>query len=174
MKFSIDSSIEILERTPQVLISLLNGLSDEWIKNNEGEETWSAFDIVGHLIYGEKTDWIVRMNIILSDNSDKTFSDFDRFAHFKESKGKTISQLLNEFKDLRNKNLTVLKSLELKSDDLKKSGIHPSFGEVTLKQLLSTWVAHDLGHIAQISRVMAKQYKEEVGPWWEYIPVLNR
>lgn len=173
MNFHLTKAIEILERTPQVLTSLLNGLSSDWIQNNEGGETWSPFDVVGHLIYGEQTDWMIRAEIILSDKSVKNFAPFDRFAQFEKSRGKSISQLLDEFQNLRKQNLIVLKSKDLKSDDLKKIGIHPAFGEVTLQQLLAAWVAHDLGHIAQISRVMAKQYKEEVGPWREYIPILD-
>lgn len=174
MEFNLTKAIEILERTPQVLTTLLNGLSAEWIQNNEGEETWSPFDIIGHLIHGEKTDWIVRTEIILSDQPDKTFASFDRFAQFEESKRKSISQLLDEFQNLRKQNLVALKSKNLNFEDLNKTGVHPVFGAVTMKQLLSTWVAHDLGHLAQISRVMAKQYKDEVGPWQNYLPVLNR
>jgi hypothetical protein len=174
MTFNINSAIEILERTPRVLTSMLDGLSHEWINNNEGEQTWSPFDVVGHLIHGEKTDWMVRAEIILSGREPKTFKPFDRFAQFEQSKGKTLTQLLEEFQYLRMKNLTVLKSKSLSPHDFKKTGIHPTFGEVTLEQLLSTWVAHDLGHIAQISRVMAKQYKNEVGPWNAYLPVLDR
>ncbi|MCF6131487.1 DinB family protein [Flavobacterium wongokense] len=174
MNFNLSKSIEILERTPTVLETLLNGLSNEWIQNNEGEETWSPFDVLGHLIHGEKTDWIARTEIILSDKADKTFPPFDRFAQFEESKGKTISDLLNEFTDLRNTNLIALKSKNITSEDLTKTGIHPTFGAVTLENLLACWVAHDLGHIAQISRVMAKQYKEEVGPWREFLPILDR
>lgn len=174
MEFNLNKSIEILERTPQVLEVLLNGLSDDWLQNNEGEETWSPFDVIGHLIHGEKTDWIVRAEIILSNKPDKTFDLFDRFAQFEESKGKTISQLLTEFQDLRSQNLAILKSKNITSEDLSKTGIHQAFGAVTLEQLLATWVAHDLGHIAQIARVMAKQYKNEVGPWREYLPILDR
>jgi len=174
MDFNLTSALAILERTPGVLNSLLHGLDDDWIQNNEGEATWSPFDVVGHLIHGEKTDWIGRAQIILSDAQDKAFTPFDRFAQFEESKGKTISQLLTEFQDLREKNLKLLKSLDLSRDDFSKTGIHPAFGDVTLKNLLATWVAHDLGHIAQISRVMAKQYTNEVGPWQEYLPILNR
>lgn len=174
MNFSLTTSIEILERTPQVLNTLLNGLSSDWIQNNEGEVTWSPFDVMGHLIHGEKTDWIVRTEVILSDASDKTFAPFDRFAQFEDSKGKTISQLLEEFESLRKQNLIALKAKNLTSDDFKKTGIHLVLGEVTLQQLLATWVAHDLGHIAQICRVMAKQYKGEVGPWHQFIPILDR
>lgn len=174
MEFNLSKSIEILDRAPQVLTTFLTGLSDEWIHNNEGEETWSPYDVIGHLIHGEKTDWLVRVNLILSDKEDKTFAPFDRFAQFEESKGKSISELLNEFKELRAKNLSELKSKNITPGDLGKTGIHPTFGNVTLEQLLSTWVAHDLGHIAQIARVMAKQYKDEVGPWREFLPVLDR
>lgn len=174
MTFNLNKSIEILERTPNVLTTLLNGLSDEWILTNEGQETWSAYDVIGHLIHGEKTDWLVRANLILSDNENKTFAPFDRFAQFEESKGKSISELLKEFRELREINLSELKSKNISAGSLKKTGIHPTFGSVTLEQLLSTWVAHDLGHIAQIARVMAKQYKDEVGPWREFLPILDR
>jgi len=174
MEFHLSKSIEILDRTPKVLTQLLEGLSDEWIYNNEGGESWSPYDIIGHLIHGEKTDWITRTEIILSDGTEKTFAPFDRFAQFEASKGKTISILLEEFQALRQSNLTALKSKNITSNDLKKTGIHPAFGEVTLKNLLACWVAHDLGHLAQISRVMAKQYKEEVGPWLEYLPILSK
>lgn len=174
MEFNLTSSFEILERTPQVLNTLLNGLSNEWTQNNEGGESWSPFDVMGHLIHGEKTDWIARTEIILSDGSAKTFTPFDRFAQFEESKGKTMLQLLDEFKNLREQNLTIIKSKNLTPEDLQRTGIHPAFGTVTLEHLLSTWVAHDLGHIAQICRVMAKQYKNEVGPWREYLPILDK
>jgi hypothetical protein len=174
MNFDLNKSIEILERTPKVLGTLLNGLGEEWIYNNEGEETWSPFDVIGHLIHGEKTDWITRTEIILSDKADKTFALFDRFAQFEESKGKTLPGLLKEFQDLRSRNLETLKSMGITAHDLIKTGIHPAFGKVTLEQLLATWVAHDLGHIAQISRVMAKQYKDEIGPWREYLPIMDR
>lgn len=165
--------MEVLERTPAVLKSLLENLSQEWTESNEGEDTWSAYDIVGHLIHGESTDWIERTKIILSDSSDKKFKPFDRFAQFEESKGKSLSDLLIEFENLRMQNIAILKSLNLSDKDLIKKGIHPVFGEVTLSQLLSTWVVHDLNHIAQIARVMAKQYKTEVGPWIEYLRILN-
>jgi hypothetical protein len=174
MKYSIDKALEILERTPKVLKSYLEKLSDEWIFCNEGDETWSAFDIVGHLIHGEKTDWTPRLKIVLSDSEQKTFEPYNRFAQFEESKGKTLSQMLSEFSELRTDNLNYLKSISITEDDFNKNGIHPQLGEVSLKNLLATWVTHDLGHIAQISRVMAKQYKEEVGPWIDYISILNR
>ncbi len=174
MKYKVEKGIEILERTPDVLRQLLSGLSDEWLHGTEGPKTWSPYDIVGHLIHGEKTDWTERLNIILSDQGNKTFTPFDRFAQFEDSKGKTLTELLTEFDMLREKNLMYLRSLEIEEEQFSMKAIHPSLGEVSLKELLATWVAHDLGHIAQIARVMAKQYKHEVGPWQEYLSVLNR
>lgn len=174
MNFNLDKCIEILTRTPAVLDSLLGGLSEEWIHNNEGEATWSPFDIVGHLIHGDKTDWIPRMEVILSDDPYKKFEPFDRFAQFEACKGKNIRQLLDEFKVLRKENIGILKSKNIDGQDLIKTGIHPEFGEVKLEQLLATWTAHDLSHIAQITRVMARQYTREVGPWKHYLPILNR
>ena len=174
MDFNLNKSIEILERTPQVLQDLLQNLSKDWIHSNEGGESWSVFDIIGHLIHGEKTDWMERTHIILDNSENKTFQSFNRLAQFKNSKGKSLSNLLNEFSELRNKNLVKLKALNLEETQLSMKGIHPELGEVNLKQLLATWVTHDLGHIAQMARVMAKQYQKEVGPWNAYIPILNR
>ena len=173
MNFSLSKSIEILERTPEVLNVMLQNLSNEWTSNNEGGETWSVYDIVGHLIHGELTDWTPRMEIILSEKTDKTFTPFDRFAQFEKSKGKTLIQLLDEFKSLRLENINLLKSKELTNRDLERTGVHPAFGEITLSQLISTWTVHDLNHIAQISRVMAKQYTAEVGPWAAYLRILQ-
>jgi hypothetical protein len=174
MDFSINKSIEILERTPDVLRLWLTGLSAEWIAANEGEDTWSPYDIIGHFIHGEKTDWIVRAQLILSHHVDKTFVPFDRFAQFENSKGKSIDDLLNEFKMLRSRNIVVLKSLHIDENKQNEKGIHPDFGEVSLEQLLSAWVVHDLNHISQIARVMAKQYTVEVGPWIEYLRILRQ
>lgn len=174
MKYSIDNALEILERTPIILETYLKNLSDDWIYCNEGPDTWSAFDVVGHLIHGEKTDWTERLKIAISDEGNKTFTPFDRFAQFEDSKGKSLEQLLEKFKSLRAQNLTFLKSLNIAESDFDKKAMHPSLGEVTLKNLLATWVTHDLGHIAQIARVMAKQYKDEVGPWTQYISILNK
>ena len=171
MKFELEKALEILERTPFVLRTLLANLSPEWTENNEGLDTWSPYDVIGHLIHGENTDWIPRAKIILGDGP-KEFEPFDRFAQFENSKGKTIGQLLDEFDLLRKKSLEDLKRLNIQEEDLSKKGVHPQFGEVSLKNLLATWTAHDLGHIVQISRVMAKQYKTEVGPWSEYLSVL--
>lgn len=173
MNISINKSIEILEKTPDVLYALLHGISEEWTNTNEGANTWSVYDVIGHLIHGENTDWLVRTNIILSDSVDKTFPAFDRFAQYENSKGKSLTQLLEEFKLLRKQKLSEFKSLSLRENDLLKTGTHPSFGKVTLAQLIATWVVHDLNHLSQISRIMAHQYKNEVGPWIEYLKILN-
>lgn len=173
MNFSVVRSIELLERTPYVLEVLLRDLSPFWVENNEGPDTWSPYDVMGHLIHGDRTDWIARLRIILSDGDQRTFATFDRFAQFQESKGKSLADLLGEFKTVRAANVATLRSLNLSDDDLKKTGIHPVFGEVTLAQLLSTWTVHDLDHISQISRVMAKQYLEDVGPWTAYMRILK-
>ena len=173
MNFTLSKSIEILERTPDVLIAMLQNISADWTSTNEGGETWSVYDIVGHLIQGEKTDWIPRMKIILSVKPDKTFEPFDRFAQFEESKGESLTQLLDEFKILRKKNIAYLLSKKLTDKNIEEKGIHPAFGEITLSQLLATWAVHDLNHIAQISRVMAKQYKAAVGPWIAYLKILQ-
>jgi DinB superfamily len=174
MDFSINKSIEILERTPSVLKQLTNNLSADWITNNEGGETWSVFDVIGHLVHGDKTDWMTRIEIILSKGTEKAFKSFDRFAQLEESKGKSLEQLLNEFKNIRESNLQKLRGFNLRENDYVKTGVHPKFGIVTLSQLISTWTVHDLGHISQISRVMAKQYKEQTGPWIEYLKILRQ
>jgi len=170
--FNIDEAIQILETTPGVLNALLLNLPEGWADSREGPDTWSPYDIVGHLIHGEKTDWILRMQMILEEGSSKPFPDFDRQAQFRESKGKSLSQLLDRFEELRKKNIGELKRQQLTESDFGKTGLHPDFGEVTLQQLLSTWVVHDLGHLRQIARVLAKQYKEEIGPWAEFLPVV--
>lgn len=172
MNFDLNKTTDVLERTPKILEDLLSGLSDDWTMNNEGDDTWSPYDIVGHLIHGEQTDWMPRLEIILY-KEDKKFIPYDRFAQFKESEGKSMQQLLSTFTVLRKENLQKLKSLHLTEDDLNKTGIHPEFGDVTLRQLLSTWTIHDLTHIAQITRVMAKQYKEAMGPWIKYFRVMQ-
>ena len=173
MNFNLTNSIEILQRTPDTLISMLQDISPEWTTGNEGTKTWNVYDIVGHLIHGEKTDWMARTELILSDNVNKTFESFDRFAQFEESKGKTLNQLLNEFKMLREKNIEQLLSKKLTDKQMEEKGVHSVFGDVTLSQHLSTWVVHDLNHIAQISRVMAKQYKFNVGHWVDYLKILQ-
>jgi hypothetical protein len=169
----VSKAVELLERTPYIIIDQVKGLSDDVINQNEGGDSWSPFIIVGHLIHGEKTDWIPRMNIILSDIADKRFTPYDRFAQFEESKGKSMDQLLDEFKLLRTRNLSELSSRNPTKDDLEKQGIHPVFGKVTLSQLLAAWVAHDLTHIAQIARALAHAYKVLVGPFADYLRILQ-
>ena len=173
MKYSLERSYEILDRTPAVLQSLLAGLSDDWIMPNEGPETFSPYDVVGHLIHGEKTDWTERAKMIMEFGDTKTFVPWNRFAQYEESKGKTLQELLDEFAAIRKENITWFKSLQLTEADLDKKGMHPVLGSVTLRNLLSTWVVHDLTHIAQVTRVMAKQYKGEMGPWPEFFRILS-
>jgi len=174
MDFAATTSIAVLERTPGVLRSMLTGLGPEWIDANEGAETWSPYDNVGHLIHGERTDWIPRAQIILAQGENRRFTPFDRFAQFRESQGKSLADLLDEFSNLRSDNLTTLAGWRLSDEQLALRGEHPELGTVTLRELLSAWVVHDLGHIAQIARVMAKQYRGAVGPWRVYLPVLDR
>ena len=173
MKYSFERSIEILERTPGVFRELLSGIGEEWVMANEGPDTFSPYDVIGHLIHGEKTDWVPRAKIILEHGLSKPFTPYDRFAQFEESKGKSLQQLLDEFEEKRNENMQWFKSLKLTEADLEKRGMHPGLGEVSLRNLLATWVVHDLTHIAQVGRVMAKQYKEEMGPWPAYFRILD-
>ena len=173
MRYSVEKSIEILETTPAVLKALLSGIHEDWLMNNEGPETFSPYDVIGHLIYGEKTDWVPRAKIILEFGLSKPFTPWDRFAQYEESEGKTLQQLLDEFEIVRRENMIWFKSLSLTEADLDKKGMHPQLQEVTLRNLLATWVVHDLTHIAQITRVMAKQYKEDMGPWPEFFRILN-
>ncbi|MGC4100651.1 DinB family protein [Ferruginibacter sp.] len=173
MKYTTAQAIQILERTPAVCTALLAGLSDDWVMQNEGPETFSPYDVIGHLIYGEQTDWVPRAKRILEFGNSKTFDKWDRFAQYELSKGKSLQQLLAEFAEERKKNMIWFKSLQLTETDLDKKGMHPVLGEVTLRNLLSTWVVHDLTHIAQITRVMAKQYRSEMGPWPEFFRILN-
>ena len=173
MEYNFKQAIEILERTPDVLNALLNGLSDDWIINNEGTDSFSPYDVVGHMLHGENADWTERIKRILEFGNTKPFEIFDRFAMYEESKGKTLKQLLNEFRLARKNNITWFKELQLTEADLDRKGLHPKLGEVTLRNLLSTWVIHDLSHIAQINRVMAKQYKNDMGPWVEFFRIVN-
>lgn len=173
MKYNLTQAIQVLERTPASLDSLLRGLDTEWTNSNEGPDTWSPFDVVGHLIHGEKTDWIPRLQMVLEVGPPKTFTPYDRFAQQKTCLGKNMEQLLDEFSQCRAENIRILKSLRLTAEDFQKKAIHPELGPVTLEQLLSSWVVHDLGHLVQISRVMAKQYKDNCGPWPKYLTVLN-
>ena len=165
MKFSLEASVPILRRTPMVLRTLLLDLPEPWIRGNEGPETWSPFDVVGHLIHGERTDWIPRVEHLLEHGESVPFPVFDRFAQFEESRGKTLAELLDTFARLREQSLRRLDELALKPSDLARRGRHPEFGPMTLEQHLATWVAHDLSHIGQIVRVMGRQYTEAVGPW---------
>jgi hypothetical protein len=173
MKFDLDEATAVLSRTPEALKAMLSGLPRNWAENNEGPETWSPYDVVGHLIHGERVDWITRAKIILEHSEDRPFDPFDRFAQFEESKGKTLEELLDEFAALRERNLATLGELKITAADFEKTGQHPALGRVTLKELLATWVTHDLDHIAQIARTMAKQYTTEVGPWQAYISILH-
>src|SRR4051812_45796685 len=174
MNFSLSRSIDILRRTPAVIDTLLRGGEAFWTRSNEGPDTFSAFDVVGHLIDGEEHDWIGRAKIILAAGPDTRFQPFDRFRHRTRNAGRSLESLLEEFATLRAANLWTLQSWQLTDAQLDLTGQHPTFGTVTLRQLLATWVAHDLGHLAQITRVMAKQYREAVGPWEAYLPVLHR
>ena len=164
----------MLERTPAVLRVLLAGLPANWTHANEGPETWSPFDVVGHLIDGEETDWMPRARVILAQGTHRRFEPFDRFRHLRTNQGKTPGELLDRFAELRARNLRELEEIKLTPDQLQLTGEHPEFGLVTLEQLLATWVVHDLGHLAQIARVMANQYRDAVGPWHAYLSVLHR
>ena len=174
LDFDLEKTILILARTPRVLQSMLAGLPTEWTSSNEGPDTWSPYDVVGHLIHAEETDWIVRARIIMAQGKDRRFEPFDRSGHLQMTQGRTVAQLLARFEVLRKANLAELRTMQLGPGQLELMGEHPDFGPVTLRQLLATWVVHDLGHVAQISRVMAKQYRTAVGPWEAYLPVLRR
>ena len=173
MEFDLGHTISLLSRTPAVLNTLLGDLPETWTLRNEGENTWSAFDVVGHLIHGERTDWMPRARMILQSGEAQTFEPFDRWGHVRESQGKSLGQLLEEFGGLRLENLIELRALNLRQEDLERRGRHPALGVVTLSELLATWAAHDLTHLHQISRVMAHQYREAVGPWIAYLGVLR-
>ncbi len=172
MKFDKERAIEILERTPAIVRALVGDLSDEWTSG--GSETdWAAFDIVGHLVHGELTDWIPRAQIILEQGEDRTFVPFDRLAQFELSEGKSIDELLDQFARERRRSLDTLRSWNLKDEQLALKGMHPELGEVTLSQLIATWVVHDLTHIRQIATSMAKKCTDEVGPWKQYLSILK-
>ena len=174
MNFHLPDAILILERTPAVFRSMLAGLPETWTAVNEGPDTFSPFDNVGHLSHAERADWIPRAQLILAQGAQRRFAPYDRFAQVRESQGKSLAELLDEFAQLRAANLTTLRDWKLTDRELALEGEHPEFGAVTLRQLLATWVAHDLGHVAQTARVLAKQYREAVGPWRAYLPVLDR
>lgn len=174
MSFDLDDAIAVLLRSPATFRALLDGLSDTWLAANEGPGTFSPFDNVGHLVHGERTDWIPRARIILAQGSERRFAAYDRFAQARESEGKSMTTLLEEFAGLREANVATLREWKLTARELALEGEHPALGRVTLAQLLATWVAHDLGHLAQTARVMAKRHREAVGPWRAYLPVLDR
>src|SRR5215213_9329619 len=174
MDFDLTDGIAILERTPHALRAMLAGLPAAWTDADEGPETWSPYVIVGHLIHGERTDWMARARIILAQGPERRFEPYDRFAQFHESQGRSLAGLLDELERLRAENLATLAGWRLTDAQLALEGEHPEFGAVTLRQLLATWVAHDLGHVTQIARVMAKQYRDAVGPWRAYLPVMDR
>lgn len=174
MKLELEQARDILRRTPSTLNLLLQDLPEAWLMNNEGPETWSPYDVVGHLIHGEETDWIPRAKIILEHGESRAFTPFDREAMFEQSQGRSIGELLETFARLRAQSLQQLDELHLTPELLEKRGLHPELGSVMLSQLLATWVVHDLSHIGQIVRVMSKQYRDAVGPWKAYLPVLTR
>ncbi len=172
-ELNLADTIAILTRTPAALNALLRGLPDIWVRSNEGNDTWSVFDIIGHLNVGERTDWMTRARIILDQGESRPFDPFDRFAQFEESRGKSLDQLLDDFALLRGENIEALQALHLSEADLAKRGKHPRLGVVTLSQLLAAWAVHDLTHLHQLSRVMAFQYGEAVGPWSAFLGVLR-
>ena len=174
MEFDLDEGIAVLSRTPATLRALLAGLPSSWTSGNEGPDTWSPQDVVGHLIHGEETDWIPRAKIILAKGESTPFEPFDRFAQARRFAGWSLERLLDRFGEARAAGVATLGDWHLTREQLRLHGRHPELGQVTLAQLLASWVVHDLGHIAQISRVMAKQYTAAVGPWKAYLPVLTR
>jgi hypothetical protein len=169
----LEEATAILTRTPAVLDAMLRGLPDGWVAAHEGDGTWSPFDVLGHLVHGERTDWIPRLRIILEHGEDRAFDTFDRFAQFADAEGRSLDTLLDEFAALRQGNLDALAAVRLTATDLERRGRHPQLGPVTLRELLATWVAHDLDHIVQISRVLARQYSDEVGPWRAYLRIIS-
>ena len=173
MRFKLHEAVEVLSNTPTILKSMLGNLSNEWTASEANREDWSPFDVVGHLIHGEETDWIPRAEIILKQDGALTFEPFDRFAQFEKSKGKTLSELLGTFAERRRQSLETLKSWELTDEQMRLEAMHPELGRVNLEQLLATWVVHDLTHLRQIATNLAKKYSEAVGPWQEYLSILK-
>jgi hypothetical protein len=173
MEFRVEQAVAILRNTPRVLRILLSDLSEPWVLNNYGADTFSPFDVVGHLIHGEKTDWIPRAKIILEHGESQPFEPFDRYAMYKDSQGKTIEDLLDEFEARRLESIDELLAMNLGEEQLELRGTHPALGRVTMRELLATWVTHDLNHIAQICKAMAFQYRDQVGPWLAYISILK-
>jgi hypothetical protein len=174
MDFNITQGIAVLERTPSTLRGMLHDLDTAWLDATEGHDTWSPYVIVGHLVHGERANWIARARFILSQSTSRRLPPYDRFAHFHESQDKSLPGLLDEFGRLRAENVATLAAWQLTDAELALDGEHPEFGTVTLRQLLATWVVHDLGHIAQTARVMAKQYRDAIGPWRAYLPIVDR
>lgn len=173
MEQTLEHTISLLTRTPAALNALLRDLPEAWTLHNEGENTWTVFDIIGHLNHAERADWMDRVRTLLQFGESQPFAAFDREGHFREAHGKSLGQLLDEFARLRTEHLNQLRALNLQPEDLERRGRHPSLGTVTLSQLLATWAAHDLTHLHQISRVMAHQYRQSVGPWGRYLGVLQ-
>jgi DinB superfamily len=173
MEQNLATTVALLTRTPAVLDVLLRDLPEDWTNRNEGGDSWTAFDVVGHLIHGERTDWLPRAKRILEFGETKAFDPFDRLAQQRESEGKMLPELLDEFARLRQENLLKLQNMNLGQEHFEKCGRHPSLGVVTLSELLATWAVHDLTHLHQLSRIMASQYREAVGPWSKYLGVLQ-
>lgn len=173
MSFELNSAIDVLRRTPAILHAWLGGIADEWAEIDEGPGTWSPRDIVGHLVHGEETDWMLRVDWIRTHGEKQPFPPFDRFAQEKRFRGWSLDHLLERFDEKRQANLAALEALELDPSHLEARGLHPALGTVTLGELLATWVAHDLDHLAQIARVMAKRYGDAVGPWAQYLRILR-
>ncbi len=173
MEHNLQHTISLLVHSPAALDALLRDLPETWTLRNEGQDTWSTFDVIGHLIHGERTDWMPKARMVLQFGETETFEPFDRWGHVRECQGKSLGQLLDEFARLRSENLDELRALNLRQEDLELRGRHPALGAVTLSELLATWAAHDLTHLHQISRVMAHQYREAVGPWNGSLGVLQ-
>ena len=173
MEHNLQQSMSVLERTPVVLDALLRNLPEAWTLQNEGEDTWNVFDVISHLIHCESADWMPRTRMVLQFGESRAFEPLDRFGHMQKSRGKSLEQLLDEFARLRSENLNELRALNLQPEDLERRGRHPAFGMVTLSQMLATWAVHDLTHLHQISRIMAYQYRDAVGPWSRYLGVLQ-
>jgi hypothetical protein len=172
-EFNITEAVAVLTRTPATLNALLRGLPGPWVQSNEGKDTWSAFDIMGHLVFAERSDWMPRVRILLEHGETRPFDPFDRFAQLKVNQEGSLDQLLDDFERLRQDNLVALGALNLQQESFSRRGMHPALGVVTLAELLATWVVHDLTHLHQLSRVMAHQYRESVGPWSAYLGVLR-
>jgi DinB superfamily len=173
VEFQLDDALDVLARTPAALTALLDGVGPGWQAANEGPETWNPCDVVGHLIHGEETDWVPRARIILERGEERAFDPFDRQAQFARFAGWSLPALLDRFGELRRENLATVRGWNLTVEQLDRRGCHPELGTVTLRQLLATWVVHDLDHVAQIARVMAKRYAADVGPWEAYLSILR-